>query len=561
MSSAGKTFLVRDFLVVLLCLTGAAYTFNLFRLDLNQTLNIQNKEPLGIVILKKNIVQRRLADRVLWDRLSLESPVYAGDVIRVADLSDATLDIEGSQISLPENTLIRIRAPDGKGPVQIELASGSLSLAAGEESANLILTVMGRQIETTAGTQLTASAGDNGMTLSLSKGQVLVLDNDQAQELIAPAMLSFGTDSNEQEPAVVIVQPRPGARFLKNGQEPLGVVFAWNRINMEPSETLSLEIARNGNFDRIVQRIENVNSRSTASLDAGLWHWRLTGDKILNTGQFTIIETSIRLLFPANNQRFIDEGETQHLYFEWEGVAEADYYILEAAASPDFLEPVIKRQIPANNYTGTSLGQGTWYWRVLPVFSNSYEGITVYTPTATFSINPIEEPQPVSIVMAPEPSLQNARETAFFEGLQNAPEPEVQPLPLLPAAGNRRPVNRHRIGIEELSTQRNIVFSWSQVQGANAYILTLFREIAGRRQEIRRTQPLTRTTWTLDDLKILDHGTFIWQIEAENRDQAGIIQQRGRIGENSFVIDLPHPGEIQIEIEAGEEQKTIYVNQ
>jgi len=76
--SEGKFRLV-DLLVILLCLSGAAYSINLFWADLFQTLNGQNKTPVGTVSIKRNIVQRRMSDRVIWDRLIRESPVYSNE--------------------------------------------------------------------------------------------------------------------------------------------------------------------------------------------------------------------------------------------------------------------------------------------------------------------------------------------------------------------------------------------------------------------------------------------------------------------------------------------------
>jgi hypothetical protein len=51
----------------------------------------------------------------------------------------------------------------------------------------------------------------------------------------------------------------------------------------------------------------------------------------------------------------------------------------------------------------------------------------------------------------------------------------------------------------------------------------------------------------LENLAVLGRGTFIWQVEAVNRNSAGTIEQRGRVGENSFIIDIPRPGRVQIE--------------
>ncbi len=89
-----------DVFVIVFCVSGAAFSLNLFRLDLFQSIASQNKKPMGAVTVKYNNVQRRFSDRVLWSRLTVESPVYLGDLIRVAEYSSATLNINDGVVDI-----------------------------------------------------------------------------------------------------------------------------------------------------------------------------------------------------------------------------------------------------------------------------------------------------------------------------------------------------------------------------------------------------------------------------------------------------------------------------
>jgi hypothetical protein len=124
------------------------------------------------------------------------------------------------------------------------------------------------------------------------------------------------------------------------------------------------------------------------------------------------------------------------------------------------------------------------------------------------------------------------------------PEPTTVPLP---APIGRLPPAGHRFGIEQLKESNSIDFSWSAVQGANAYIFTLYQVTSGGRRQIIRGQPGNHTRWTLENLAALGDGTFIWQTEAVNMNSTGTIIGRGRIVENSFVIDIPRSGQVQME--------------
>jgi hypothetical protein len=70
--SRDDKFRLIDLIVILFCLFGAGISLNLFRLDLFRTLDSKNGNPIGTIVIKNNIAQRRIADRVLWDRLSIE---------------------------------------------------------------------------------------------------------------------------------------------------------------------------------------------------------------------------------------------------------------------------------------------------------------------------------------------------------------------------------------------------------------------------------------------------------------------------------------------------------
>jgi hypothetical protein len=129
----------------------------------------------------------------------------------------------------------------------------------------------------------------------------------------------------------------------------------------------------------------------------------------------------------------------------------------------------------------------------------------------------------------------------------NAQEPrrlEVLPIPLLPAPSDRKPVEGYRIGIEELK-EVNVNFRWSAVQGANAYIFTLYQESDGGRRRITQIGPENRTSW-VTDVKALGRGSFVWQVEAVNVGRKNAIEQRGTVEENRFVVDIPRAGPVQL---------------
>jgi hypothetical protein len=426
----GKRKRFADIFVIIFCVSGAAFSLNLFRLDLFQSIAAQNKKPMGTVTVKYNNVQRRFSDRVLWSRLTVKSPVYLGDLIRVAEYSSASLNINNGIIDINENSLIRIRASsDGEDRVVIDLNSGSLSITGSDNAdSGLALNVMGRVIAPTAKATLSASAGESGMKLQVNGGSAIIIEEGgQSRSMEAGEALFLDNKGVEQAaPAAVVLLPRPNARFIKNSAEPVNIRFTWNVINIDQQQPLRLEIASGPNFTRIVRTAEGINS-SNAALDAGIWYWRLSyKDIVLSSGQFTITDAAMSApVSPIQDN--IDYHENTPIRFEWLPVEGASYYILEAGLTPDIINPLITRQTVISSFVELNMEAGNWYWHVKPVFSSMYEGAASFSQVSSFNIEKTDKPAVI------------AQTTDNFPATPEQPEPETKPAAVSKSVNSANP--------------------------------------------------------------------------------------------------------------------------
>lgn len=666
MSGKTRSFRFADFFIVVVFLFIAVLSVNIFWLDLTQSIRLQNVEPAGVVIIKKNTVQRRLARRVLWDRLVTESPVYVGDLISVAEVSAATLNIEEHSIDLDENTLIRIMLSHD-GVLQIVLRGGKLSVTSGPDAKRLNLDLNGYQVRTGPGTTLSSSVGDRGMSLWINSGSVT---DEEGRELTSGSYISRSTDGTElTERAAVVTRPAPNARFVKSGSEPLTVNFEWSRINLSPDEALRLEIAADRNFSNVSQTVNNLDRQARASLGEGTWFWKLSfSDTILGEGRIVIAGAGPQLISPAQNSTYRYQSELPTLIYQWTETEDVSTYILEISDEPEFRNPKIRRQGSPSFYTDSSLGSGTWYWRVTAVLPPVYENrgangapsrtaafrieqgpplpedgsladwLAMEAPPSMRSVEPsrpMPAPRPTPAPAtrasptptqaapaparpAPRLTLSSPNDGLRIEGLtamrqqtvfrwdcevavtrsrfvlsQN-PNPlqgraaveinnpdrsvrvdrlgegtwywtveaqtangvtvraqprrlQVLPIPLLAAPQNLRPAANYRFRIEEIKSLERITFNWAAVQGANAYLFTLYSQTPNGLRQIVNADPQTQTSYSLEDFRLLDRGTFVWRVEAVNIGRGGVIEQRGRPAENNFVFDFPSPGPVRIE--------------
>jgi len=558
-SRGSENYGFMDVLIIIVFITIAVFGIDMFRYDFLRAVKLRNVEPAGTVVIKKNTVQRRLADRALWDRLAGRSPVYLGDLIRVAEISAATLYIDDHSIDLDENTLIRINRTDDSEDLRLELNAGTLSLATGSEGKNVSLELNGSEIRAGAGTALSAATdGTGGVSVQINEGSAQIVGADGAvREISSGSSITVGADGKERSvKSAVVTNPLPNARYVKQTKEPMTINFSWKRINLATDERLRMEIASDKNFTRVSDVMENLDAQATARFDTGLWHWRLlSGKTVLTAGRITIADGSpLELQSPAFNSVFHYGDKPLHLNFQWAEVQDAVSYIIEVSGVSDFSDIKISRQSSVSSVTDSSFGEGSWFWRVKPIFPPVFIGDAVFSTPSFFRV------ERASAEMAGEVDMSTwlAGQTRSDELPPDVPR-EIIPQhlvktadtlpdlpPLLPPR-NLQPAKGTVFGLPYFRTQRTMVFSWSAVRDANAYIFTIYQQTAtGKRQVLRQTIN-GNPRYTLTNLQLLDRGDFVWQVEAVDMERGGAIQRRGAAAENTFTIDIPRSSPLQVE--------------
>jgi len=219
------------------------------------------------------------------------------------------------------------------------------------------------------------------------------------------------------------------------------------------------------------------------------------------------VPVEFRLLSPPHQARL--SGLTalrEQTVFRWEATGEvrSSRFVLSRNSNPLRGRPAVEIANPGRTIRLNRLEEGTWYWTI------------------------------------------EARDVNDLVSAASPRQLQILPIPLLPAPGGRQPANGHRIDVEQIKTQRNIVFTWSTVSGANAYVFTLYEQAENERRQINHLTVIS-PTWMLEDISALNRGAFIWQVEAINRNRGGVIEQHGNVGENTFIIDIPLPGQVHIE--------------
>jgi hypothetical protein len=152
---------------------------------------------------------------------------------------------------------------------------------------------------------------------------------------------------------------------------------------------------------------------------------------------------------------------------------------------------------------------------------------------AVAAVPPVTEAPPAARVPAPvaaEPEDTAAARTA---------------LPSLPPPQNPSPGADAVIGPAQLG-ERSLVFTWQNVEGANGYIVSLYRIEEGGSVRVLSSAPQSANSYRLEDLSLLDRGAFAWHVEAVYADEEGALRRRGETRDIRFTVDVPRPSKPEL---------------
>jgi len=397
-----KLSILTDIVVLLSCIIGFGLCLLLFWNDLNMTLSRMGETPIGTVSFRYNTAQRRFIDRVIWDRLRNDSPVYNGDVIRTADLSEATIVFTGGgSIELFSNTLVQVFAD------KIEFSQGSLSVSSASDTA-MTISQGNNLLNIDSDTVLQMAALRNGsFDLTVNRGSAfienLISANQQLSVAAGEAVRLDTAGETVRRPVAAAILPLSGSRFLnQSSSNNMEIEFVWNKINYTEDGQTRLEVSADRSFGRISFTALTPDNRLSISLPEGTWFWRAVpvGSSVNNEeiqySRITIVRSAVPALKnPTQEQVIYYRDRPPSLRFQWTASAESSFYILEAANNRFFDNPVLRQQVRSIDsrdisINSSALGEGIWYWRVTPVYPNNFiiqgDGAEQVSLTGSFMI-------------------------------------------------------------------------------------------------------------------------------------------------------------------------------
>lgn len=357
---------------VLISLTSIAIFFSvLFYLDLNRKIAIGDREIVGTIFFKNNIVQRKFEDEVIWEKLENNSPLINKDTIRSEAFSDAIIHLnDGTEINIDENSMFNLDLT-GEEP-NLEFSEGSLEVKKSNSNTNQIkITSSGSEIQVDSGNVKLEKGKDKELSLFVEKGKTTVKQNGKSLDVEQGKKAEFKKEGIEiKKIPVVLLSPSSQKLFYVDSLE-VNIPFLWKTDSN--IESARLEIARSPNFSQTVVSKNVSGNQTSINLREGIYYWRM---KVQNPKNKLEETSETNKFFVSRLETFIGESPNNgsvipfvQIYplvtISWTKLKTANSYQILLSETNNFQNPIKRVDTSANQISFDDLKEGSYYWKVI----------------------------------------------------------------------------------------------------------------------------------------------------------------------------------------------------
>lgn len=364
--------------VVVALLAVCAASLYLFFYDINSSSIRTDKTMIATVNYKYKVAQRKFNDRVLWERVQQNSPLYDGDTLRTADLALATIYFtDGAIVELSENTMVQI-ALGKDGELQISVGNGNVDIDTTSSSSSINLnTSDGKYFTVEKGSKISASLDQSmqNLGISMSAGKAIFVDaNGLVTEYgSGDSMTVYGDGKISRKPITVssVSENQRILKFEKNKES--FVNLEWFE-NENASGKVTVQISKTDDFSELEETYYITDSnKCNVPCGDGTTYWRIFSEgkeSEATEGKFTVnVVDDIVPVYPENGSQFRYFNEKPKITFNWNGNEFASKYKIEISRFDDFSVNYFTRELQGKSIIVTNISEGIYFWKVTPYYS------------------------------------------------------------------------------------------------------------------------------------------------------------------------------------------------
>ena len=420
-SKSRNSFLFPFTIAITVCFFGIAINSFLFYGSFFRALTKLNEEPIATITFKYKTAQRKFLEKVVWDRLRENSPVYDGDTIHTSNLAEATIHfIDGNIMELSENTMAQVFLSKDKS-LRAELAGGVAVVDSSGSEHGMTLSSGGTETVLAAGTSVSAKttpvksvmefmerigkkssasaeSGQEEIALQVLKGNATVRSENKGEISIGEGEGIVVSREEELKPSFIVTEPAVNAKLLYHTEGEAKVPFKWNLSNVSEGSGIKISVSPEKNFSEIIAETTVENSSQTElNLGAGNYYWKASmaggkdGTDVSETqeisGRIKVIQSlSPSLIAPVSGFEYTYRTKMPAVRLIWTESPLASAYKIEISKNADFSSTELELRSSLTSSIISTLQDGTYYWRVTPFYSVNKEGFTTPSNTGSFAI-------------------------------------------------------------------------------------------------------------------------------------------------------------------------------
>ncbi|MBQ6057743.1 MAG: FecR domain-containing protein [Treponema sp.] len=383
-----------DFLVVVFCLSVSGCFIWLFWQDLNKTTSRTDKDAIATISFKHNIAQRKYSDRIVWERLQQNTPLYDNDFIRTVDLAQATIRFkDGTTLDVYENSMLQVSYSEETG-VRLSIDGGDIQVAASEKAKNVAIRLAdGSTVNMDAGASLSARSDtkENKQNIEVKGGSANVqTQTGQVTTVSFGQSVNIGDDAEIEVVPLTVISPAKETRLLSFVSSSRPVSVEWRQSGSN-NQKVTVQTSRTKDFKELLQSKTITEGNKTQIQSAkGTIYWRVFNDSTKDnpsTGRITTeLVPPVNSIAPQSGTNYTYRLNKPRITFRWQANGFADSYRFMAAKDSAMKEIVSDITTTESFVNLDSLESGTYYWQVMPYYSLNDTGYLAANEIRNFTV-------------------------------------------------------------------------------------------------------------------------------------------------------------------------------
>ncbi|MCS6971670.1 MAG: FecR domain-containing protein [Leptospiraceae bacterium] len=348
----------RDKIVTALLLLAVALLLYLLQCHWRRRSGLKGEaQPVGEVEYKYRQVQRKFADRMVWEDVEPKTPVYAYDWIMTQENSDARLSFKnGARVEIDPESLVEIEDP-AEGTM-LTLREGNIQADTRQSGKGVIRAADGSTIELEKGRAQVASRGKE-LSVDVKEGRAKIAQGNKKTIAESGEIVEKKGDEFQKTRTEIRLKSPPQEIVFDDPNRPVDFVFE----APPESRDCNIHLKSGDKTERIIKVAKGSTHRE--KLPHGTYYWRATclaQNKLISSGTGTFrIRPSAGLELVAPRQgELVPTNQAETLVLRWQGGPAT----VELSQSPDFNPVITRAEKIENSYAVPKLKPGKYYWRV-----------------------------------------------------------------------------------------------------------------------------------------------------------------------------------------------------